>query len=159
MRGFWCAVAVVSALACGCVREEREADWFGDQRFSAVERREIERGAAWLYEQGGLEPPRIVWTYRVTSGEPLPRTIRREVGPGRETGFCTDSGAIYLDPTPTPEHPTYLAGLAAHEMAHCVLGLADDPQSEGIMHDLDPLAWTAREAAQCERCVTGTEGR
>lgn len=101
-------------------------------------------GARWLADASGAAMPTFDWTYTPSSAEVLPRTIRRERSPTGETGMCTTNGALYLDPT-----STRLAGLAAHELGHCELGLADDFESEGIMHVLEPRRWTEREEGQC----------
>ena len=140
-------VGVVMLLGCH-VEPTGPPDWIGDERFTEAERAEIQRGADWLYANAGLPPPRIEW-----HGEP---TIRREHGPGGEDGLCA-GGVVYLGDY------RYLAGLTAHEMAHCVLGFQDgyrgERHSDGIMRVLEPMVWSEDEQAQCrehaDRCPAG----
>lgn len=144
------ALAVVM-MAVGCGGES--ARWHADTRFSPEERAEVVRAVVWLSEASGRDVGGVAFDYEVTSAEPLPLTIRREKPPhATATGFCTTTdgrGAVYLSPS-----TRYLAGLAAHELAHCALGLADDADSIGIMRDLDPMRWTEREQAQCSASPT-----
>jgi hypothetical protein len=147
-------------LLAGCAAEsELPIEWRGDERCTAEQREEIERGQAWLYEHAGLEPSRIAWTYR--AGEAIePRTIRCERGPVSATGLCF-GGAVYFDfdgNDATGEPPIAKeswAGLAAHEMAHCRLGFEDGysegRRSDGVMRVLSPLRWSAFESAECAR--------
>ncbi len=144
-------------LGCG----DEDADWYVDDRFSAEECIEIDRGATWLYAQAGRPAPVLRWTYRVTSESPYRRTIRRDPMPGHPVtqhgGSCTSlegNGTVYL--WPDPEAPQ-LAGLTAHELAHCELGFVDRYRavdgslSDGIMRVLTPMLWTESEREQCER--------
>lgn len=116
-------------------------------RFSASERTEIERGAAWLAHASGRDVGTVAFDYDVRGGDPLPNTIRRERGPGDNTGACLGS-TVYLD-ADDAEGGRLLAALAAHELGHCALGLPDDNQTDGIMRRLEPMSWTAREEAHC----------
>lgn len=127
------------------VAVEPSRDWLGDARFSDAEKAKILEGTAWLHEQAGLPVPRITWSE--LGDLPVARSIRRErgyYGDTRPVGLCQGE-TIYLD----PEGRDDLAGIAAHEMGHCVLGFADDPESEGIMHHAEPMLWTEREEEQC----------
>ena len=152
MRLVVLALAAAGALA-GCLDET--ADWHGDSRFTEAERAAIVEGDAWLAKQAGHPASTFDWTYEVTSAEPLAHTIRRERGPDGDhgtTGWCSDiggAGALYLDPDDSNAAPGSLAGLAAHELAHCEFGLHDDAESEGLMRVVQPMRWTDRERAQC----------
>jgi hypothetical protein len=138
----WYAVAPSCALGCAAP----SADWYGDARFSADERAAIENGEVWLAAHAGRAPATFEWGLEV-SEQPLAHTIRRERSPRATTGLCLD-GTVYLDPDDRNATPGSLEGLAAHELAHCELGFADDPESAGLMHVVWPLAWTEREQAQ-----------
>lgn len=175
MKTLAALVLTVSAalLVSGCASEP--VDWNGDARFTETERTQIETGAAWLYAQAGLPAPHISWNYEVTSAEALPKTIRRERGPSGDsgaTGLCSSldgNGTVYLGvegDAAKNEAPIgdALPGLAAHELAHCVLGFVDgyhpgEKQTDGIMRNLAPMAWTDAEQAQCrehaDRCLSG----
>lgn len=151
MRGL--VVALVALVgACG----GQPARWHADARFTPQERAEIVRAVVWLSEASGRDVGGVAFDYDVTLGEPLPLTIRRETPPhATATGFCTSTGGrgtVYLSPT-----TGHLAGLAAHELAHCALGLADDADSDGIMRDLDPMRWTEREQAQLQDLAGETD--
>jgi hypothetical protein len=140
--------ALAPSCTAGCAAPE--ADWHGDARFSASERAAIEDGEGWLAAHAGRAPATFEWSYAVTSTEALPHTIRRErgtLGAETTTGLCRDA-TVYLDPEDPNATPGSLAGLAAHELAHCELGFKDDPESAGLMHVVWPMAWTAREQAQ-----------
>ncbi len=140
------ALLLLLTPACTC---EPEPDWHGDVRFSAEERTAIERGEAWLATSAGRQPSTFAWDY-VATERVEPRTVRRE-NTGH-TGLCHDgTRAVSLDPDDPNAMPGTLDGLAAHEMAHCELGLVDDPKSDGIMHRVTPMLWTAREQAQLHR--------
>src|SRR4051812_24481793 len=91
--------AATAVAGCTC---EPDADWYGDERFTAEERARIETGANWLYSRAGLPAPHISWTYKVTSAERLPQTIRRERGRADATGFCAPEKTLYLDPIGLP---------------------------------------------------------
>lgn len=158
---------VVVALLAGC-SSPPEADWYGDKRFTAEERVQIERGSVWLAEQAGRPAPSISWTLEIAA-QAMPHTIRRERGPhadGSVAGLCKDK-TVYLDPVGLPGENMkieFLAGLAAHELAHCTLGFVDgyhpnDPPTDGIMRVLSPMRWTDAERAQCrehaELCPSG----
>lgn len=142
----WLLVGLTSLmLACG----GEPARWHADTRFSPEERAEVVRAVVWLSEASGRDVGGVAFDYEVTSAEPLPLTIRREKPPrATATGLCTATdgrGTVYLSTT-----TGHLAGLTAHELSHCALGLADDPDSDGIMRDLDPMRWTEREQAQLQ---------
>lgn len=72
--------------------------------------------------------------------------------------MCIDD-TLYLDPVPRVEElpvPGTLPGLAAHELAHCVLGFKDgyhqdagEIRTDGIMRVLTPMQWTDAEREQC----------
>ncbi len=141
---------------CGCAEPAR---WHADARFTEEERVEIERGFAWLQEVSGRDLGGVDFRYEVTTPDPLPHTIRRERAAYLDrgaTGLCTvtPGGAIYLDPIGLPDEGMRLdrlAGLTAHELAHCELGMADDPETGGIMRVIEPMRWTERETAQLLR--------
>ncbi len=138
---------LVLLLLSGCAASPA-ADWQGDARFSLEERARIEEGTAWLNAQVGRPAPVIAWTLDA-SDLAAPGTIRREHHGA--SGFC-EAGTVYLDPETAG---TYLDGLAAHEMAHCALGLVDgyrhgDAPTDGIMRVLSPMRWTESEQAQWE---------
>jgi hypothetical protein len=153
------AAAVLAVFLIGCVSEpDAPPDWYGDERFTVAERAEIQRGAEWLYGHAGLPAPRIDWG---PVGDER-RTIRREPGPNG-TGECLN-GSIFLGLGDPNVRPVDVAGLAAHELAHCVLGFVDgyresERRTDGIMRVLDPMAWTDAERAQCrehaDRCPSG----
>ncbi len=139
-------------MLAGCAAPD--VRWHADKRFTTEERNAIESGAAWLEGASGHEVGAIAFDYEVTSDQPLAHTIRRERGSnGTErgaTGMCA-GGTVYIDPVGLPDEgmrAEYLPGLAAHEMGHCAVGLADDASTEGIMRVLYPMRWTAREANQ-----------
>jgi hypothetical protein len=145
------ALAAILPLALfACAPDE--AELHGDIRFSEAERAEIQRGSDWLRAQAGLPAARIAFDTEIEGHGPLRGTIRRERGPGNVSGFCAEPGlrgAVYLDPADGS-----LAGLAAHELAHCELGFedryhADEEKSDGIMRVLDPMLWTEAERRQC----------
>jgi len=158
--------AALATLSLNCTAEQA-GEWHGDARFSEAERAEIVRGVSWMHEQAGLPAPTFDWHYEVTSGEELPKTIRRErgkIGDARgSTGLCSGS-TVYLDPVGLPDENMKLedlAGLAAHEFSHCELGFVDgyhpqDPPTDGIMRVLNPMQWTSAEVKQCadhaDRC-------
>ncbi len=163
MREF--LIAVLSGiLGAGCAAETSapSPDLYGDARFTLTERAEIERGAAWLFEHAGRPAPRFDWSRDFGVQDAVPAAIVRERAGA--TGWCTTrdgSGAVYLDvdgEASTNESPVgeHLAGLAAHELAHCALGFEDgyhagDTASDGIMRVLTPMRWSASEEAQCAR--------
>lgn len=149
----WLLVGLTSLmLACG----GEPARWHADTRFSPEERAEVVRAVVWLSEASGRDVGGVAFDYEVTSAEHLPLTIRREKPPhATATGFCTATdgrGTVYLSPA-----TRHLAGLAAHELAHCALGLADDADSDGIMRDLDPMRWTEREKTQLQDLAGQTD--
>lgn len=143
------ALLPLALLACA---PDDEAELHGDVRFSEAERVEIQRGSDWLRAQAGLPSARIAFDLEAAGHEPMRSTIRRERGPGGESGFCAEPGrrgAVFLDPS-----NGFLAGLAAHELAHCELGFEDryhagEEKSEGIMRVLSPMLWTEAERRQC----------
>ena len=151
LRPLAIVAAALGLLTTACSGEP--ARWHADARFTAEERAEIVRGVVWLSEVSGRDVGGVAFDYEVASPEALPLTIRRERPPhATATGYCTTTagrGTVYLSPT-----TGHLAALAAHELAHCELGLADDPESEGIMRDLDPMRWTACEQVQCLASAT-----
>lgn len=180
MRSVVATLGVVVAVGVGSGCAAERDDWHGDERFTPDERVEIQRGTEWLRGQAGLPAPKIAWDYEVTGSEEIPKTIRRERGPGdgssSATGSCSVAHhTVYLDPEGRPgEGMTLevLAGLAAHEMAHCELGFVDgyhpsDAPTDGIMRVLRPMRWTHAEVTQCHvsahcpsaRVVTETANR
>lgn len=136
------------------------ADWYGDVRFTEAERARIEYGAAWLYSEAGLAPPRIDWTYAYQHGDAAPGTIRKGRGPSGAVGECVGGlgGAVYLS---TPDEGDALAGLTAHELAHCALGFEhpDDREKSGIMRSIAPLAWSDSEDRQCAASAVCRRGK
>lgn len=137
-------------LLAGCAAEP-DARWHADKRFTAEERASIEAGVAWLSAASGHDVGGVAFDYEVSSAEPLPHTIRRERGPDA-TGQCVGGlgGTVYLGiDVGTPTRAIDVPGWVAHELAHCELGLVDDPQSDGLMRVVTPPVWTEREAAQC----------
>lgn len=142
MRG---AALVTSLALTSCASES--AVWHADERFTEDERASVVRGALWLEAASARDVGAVAFDYRVTSAQPLGRTIRREPPPAGDGGFCSGGvgGTVYLS---TPN--AYLDGLAAHELAHCALGMTDDPQTDGIMRVLHPMRWTERESAQVD---------
>lgn len=152
------ALAVLALSLIGCASPS--ADWYGDERFTAEERVQIERGSAWLAEQAGRPAPSIAWTLDVDA-QPMPHTIRRERAPWSERGLagaCSSTKTVYLDPIGLPDEGMkieYLAGLAAHELAHCTLGFADDYHGDhvgpGVMGTFGAMQWTAFERSELER--------
>ncbi len=152
----WMAWLLVGLAGCVGGADD-DARWHADERFTAEERVEVERAVAWLSAVSGHDVGGVAFDHRVGQ-TPQPFTIRRERGPYGEagaTGVChTGWGGptVYLD---TNDAAPYLAAIAAHELAHCEMGLADDHASDGIMRVLEPMRWTDREATQCaasEKC-------
>ncbi len=147
--------AFVVLFLVGCHVEPTDPpDWYGDERFTEAERAEVQRGAEWLYAHAGLPVPRIEWG----NGEPA---IRRERGPLGADGECSGT-TVYIGATEN------LAGLTAHELAHCQLGFVDgyrtgDAPTDGIMRVLEPMRWTEAETAQCREksqwCPAGLPSR
>lgn len=152
------ALAAALAMVGGCaVTPSHPAMWHGDVRFTDTERIAIREGEAWLAAHGGHEPGGVEFDYEPGAAIEA-RTIRRERGPDG-TGECL-AGAVFLGldgHSATNESPLrgdLLPGLTAHEMAHCRYGFVDayrpgDAPSDGIMHALFPMRWTASEEAQC----------
>ncbi len=135
-------LCLVFLVGCGI---DPTPEWYGDESFTESERAEIQRGADWLYSHAGLPPPHIEWGQE--PGREGHATIRRAHGPNGEDGLCLD-GAVYLGAKDN------VAGLVAHELAHCVLGFVDgyragDTPTDGIMRVLEPMRWTEAEQAQC----------
>jgi hypothetical protein len=153
--------AVLALFVLGCASEPDEPpDWHGDERFTAAERVEIQRGANWLHGHAGLPTPRIEWS---SAAATHPRSIRRERA-AQASGACVDGTTVYIDTNDPNVRPVDVAGLAAHELAHCVLGFVDgyresERRTDGIMRVITPMAWTADEQAQCrehaDRCPSG----
>lgn len=155
----------------GCASED-DADWYADRRFTSAEREGILRGAAWISARVGRPAPRISFDYEFT-GEPVPNTIIRESVDDRFPDALVDLGAVGLCSGSTgPKHFIVLdftlfwadpAILAAHELGHCELGLADDHSSVGIMRwsGVDALSWTPLEDQQCRSnpsCLGNADG-
>lgn len=144
---FACLVSLLSPTGCA-PDAAPEPDLVGDARFTAEEREAVQAGATWLYEQVGEPSPVIAWR----DGPDLD-IVRERRG---ATGLCS-GGVVYLDPIGEPGEGMrieHLPGLAAHELAHCVLGFVDayhagETQSDGIMRVLTPMCWTDAERAQC----------
>ncbi len=155
------AAAVLAFLLLGCVSEPDELpDWYGDERFTADERIAIQRGADWLHAHAGLPAPRIEWSGAAAEH---PRSIRRARG-ANAIGACVNETTVYLDLSDPNVRPVDVAGLAAHELAHCVLGFVDgyrdsERRTDGIMRVITPMVWTDAERAQCrehaDRCPSG----
>ena len=143
-------LAIVAALAMASCSVE-DARWHADARFTADERVAIQNAFTWLSGASTRDMGGVAFDYEVTGAQPLAHTIRREraaIGEHGVAGYCTDvggGGAIYVD---VSEAAGALDGLVAHELAHCELGLRDDPDSSGIMHRISPMAWTPRESSQ-----------
>jgi hypothetical protein len=151
----WLIGSICIPLALVGCSAETGARWHADKRFTAAERVEIVRGAEWLSQASGHDVGGVDFDYEVTSEQPLAHTIRRERGSMTErgeTGLC-QGDTVYLDPVGLPDEGMrieFLAGLTAHELGHCELGLADDLDSDGIMHNITGLVWSEREEAQCK---------
>jgi hypothetical protein len=149
---WFAALAVVLLPACG----DPDLVIHGDVRFTAEERAEIVRGEAWLAEQAGNEPFGVV--FDLDEPRDHARSVVRGAHPSSDaTGMCAsntdgDGFTIYLRTEGQPRE--WIAGLMAHEMAHCRYGFVDayrpgDVPTDGIMRVLDPMRWTEAEEAQC----------
>ncbi len=138
-------VALLMVFLSACALNTTEGPpvrWHADARFTPEERTAIVAGADWLSKNSGHDVGRIVF-------DGHPGNIRRERGP-EGTGQCLH-GAVYLGLDDANVRDVDVPGFAAHELAHCELGLVDDPESEGLMRVIEPMKWTDREAAQCVR--------
>jgi hypothetical protein len=142
-------LAAVVLAGSGCAHRA-DAPFHADARFTAAERVEIERGAAFLAEHTG-RAIRVVFDGH---GECRDGQIVRSAdgSGGRMSGREeSETACMYLGVAQgVPGVP--LPQLAAHEIGHWI-GLGHISQNGvGLMSPLDPLlVWTAEDEAECWR--------